>query len=75
MSPPRVSVDRELYWSALVNASAWQQSILDTHDEGWESHHGPTVAHCKPGARCEQYKIEAALLARYAAAQSRLRRR
>lgn len=70
----RVSVDRGLYWSALVNAIAWQQSILDTHDPGWESHHGPVQGCCQPGARCEQYKTEAALLARYTAAQTRLRR-
>ena len=73
MSGRRANVDRELYASALADASDWQTSILESHDGGLDSRHGYYPGCCKPGARCEQYKAEERLLARYAAARARLR--
>ena len=70
MSSQRISVDRELYVMALADAIAWQASILESHDPT-----NFTSGHCQPGARCEQYQKEAHTLARYTAAQARLRRR
>lgn len=71
MNVERVSVDRGLYALALTDAIAWQASILESHDPPYDL---AAPGCCKPGNRCEQYRKEAHLLARYTAAQNRLRR-
>ena len=70
MSADRFNADRGLYIEALYDAISWQESILVTHDPSVSN---PVSSCCKPGARCEQYKIEAAKLARYRVALTRAR--
>jgi hypothetical protein len=61
MTEHRVRVSAELYRHALADAIDWVDSILASHDPESCS----VTSCCKPGARCEQYQIEAAWLRRY----------
>jgi hypothetical protein len=61
MPERRVRVSAELYRHALADAIDWVDSILASHDPESCS----VSSCCKPGARCEQYQIEAAWLRRY----------
>ena len=61
MTERRVRVSAELYRRALADAIDWVESYLATHDPEL----GSVTSCCKPGARCEQYQIEAAWLRRY----------
>lgn len=65
MKPGRSRVSTRLYWSALGDAIAWQQTLLTAHN----AHTG-----CGPGARCGPYETSARLLSRYRAARTALAR-
>ncbi len=62
----RISVSRSLYISALADAIDWQESLLETHDPDGAS----VISCCRPGARCQQYKDDAARLRRYRQARA-----
>jgi hypothetical protein len=65
----RVHADRALYVSALADAIDWTESFLATHDGERVS----GLGHCDgPGGRCEAYRKDAAKLARYRQAYTRI---
>ena len=69
MTGRRVTADRDLYVSALADAIDWTESFLATHDH--DRVRG--LGHCDgPEGRCEAYKTDAAKLARYRQAYTRI---
>jgi hypothetical protein len=66
----RSRVSTRLYWAALSDAIAWQQSLMDAHDRNMFGSGG----HCKPDERCGEYQVAERQLKRYRAAQAAIAR-